>query len=148
MTDVTLRYITSVTNEDTITIKDASFRWNDKYWPEKKSIGGLTSTQLRGVEGYLELNFEYDDSLIDVANNIKSTLDAGGTVQYVTSEGVLPMYPSEIVTEKNYVNQIAKKPSRLVLIGSIKDDRTFIVTGILCGSEVVTCGQTNVLCGG
>lgn len=145
--NITLKYITNTETTDTITIKDFNFKWVEVLWEDQGvSITGKKRNLHRGYQAVLELNFEYDEQLNAVAENIKSTLDDDGVIQYIDS-GAIPVVPSSYESRDDYVYQINRKPSTLVLEGDIQDTRTFIITGILCGSTVVTCGQTDVLCG-
>ena len=148
MTDITLKYIDNGETTDTITIKDFSFKWVEVLWNDDSvSITGKKRNNHRGYQGVLELQFEYDEQLLSVSEKIKDTLDNFGVVQYIDDDGVIPVVPDEFEYKDEYVNQVKKKPSTLVLMGDIQG-REFIVTGILCGDIDVTCGQTNVLCGG
>jgi len=148
MTDITLKYITGTTTEDTITIKDFSFKWVEVLWDQDRvSITGKKRNNHRGYQAVLELNFEYDEQLLSVSENIKSTLDSNGVIQYESDDTIIPVVPSDFNYSDDYIRQVKTKPSTLVLEGNIQKTREFIITGILCGSTVVTCGQTNVLCG-
>lgn len=146
---ITLKYVGNTTTEDDITIKDMSFRWVEVFWNDDEvSITGKKRNNHRGYQAVLELNFEYDEQLLNVSENIKTALDAGEVVQYSSNDGEIVVVPSSFEYRDDYINQIKTKPSTLVLEGNIQSSRQFIITGILCGSTVVTCGQTNVLCGG
>lgn len=146
MRNITLKY-GSV--EDTITIKDFSFKWIEVFWNDGEvSITGNKRNNHRGYQPVLELNFEYDTQLNTVAQKISDAISAGDTIQYVTDDGVLPVVPEQFESVEDYVNRISKKPSTLVLEGNIQGREAFIVTGVLCGFTDVYCGQTNVLCGG
>ena len=145
---IILKYIGTTTTEDEITVKDFSFQWIEQFWEDQGvSITGKKRNNHRGYMPVLELNFEYDEQLLSVSEKIKDTLDNFGVVQYIDDDGVIPVVPDEFEYKDEYVNQVKKKPSTLVLMGDIQG-REFIVTGILCGDIDVTCGQTNVLCGG
>lgn len=148
MTEIILKYITDTESEDTITIKDFSFKWIEVLWGEEAvSITGKKRNNHRGYQAVLELNFEYDEQLLSVSENIKSTLDSNGVIQYKSNDDIIPVVPEDFRYTDDYIRQIKKKPSTLVLKGNIQKTREFVITGILCGSTVVTCGQTNVLCG-
>lgn len=147
MTEITFKYITNSETTETVTVKDVIFAWNQVYWEEKRSIGGKTFNDTRGFEAVLELQFEHNDQLLSVANNINNTVANEGVVQYVVGGRILPVVAESAVINKDYIYQIAKKPSTLLLKGNIQDDTTFIITGILCGDLTATCGQTDILCG-
>lgn len=136
-----------IITEDVITIKDASLQWDEMLWGvDGVSVTGKKRENHRGWQAYLEIDFEYSSQLISVAENIKLALDEGNIIQYM-EDGVIPITPVSFKYTDDYKSQIKRKPSTLVLEGNIQDYRGLYVTGILCGSEVVTCGQDNVLCG-
>lgn len=143
---ITLKYISGTTTEKEITVKDFSFVWAEEFWDKGVSITGNKRNSHRGYKPLLELNFENDVQLNTVAKEIFDTLQ-GGSVQYSTNDGDIPIVPTEFSSLGDYLYQIERKPSTLVLEGNIQSSRTFIITSVLCGATDVFCGQTDVLCG-
>lgn len=144
---ITLKYITDTTVGKDITVKDFDFVWVEEFWDKGVSITGKKRNAHRGYKPLLELQFENDIQLNTVAKEILDTLQTG-TVYYTNEKGDLPLVPTEFRSFGDYLNQIERKPSTLVLEGNIQSNRTFIITGVTCGATDVFCGQTDVLCGG
>lgn len=148
MSSITFSYITSSsTSQQTVTVKDYDFFWKEVRFGERKSITGKKRNTFRGLQPNLSMNFEHDEQMITVLNNISSTLASEGTVQLVLPEGVLPLYPDSGSFQQVYTNQVVQKPSSLTLKGELYDEVTYFVTGFTCGSTTITCGQSNVFCG-
>jgi len=143
---ITLKYITDITTERQIVVKDYSFKWIDEHWEDGISITGKKRNVLRGYRPVLELNFEHDWQLNEVAEEIFTVLQTG-IVQYSTTEGEIPVVPTSFESRGDYLRQVRRKPSTLVLEGNIQGESEFIVTGVLCGATDIFCGQTDILCG-
>lgn len=121
MKTITLVYVTNSVTEREITIKDFSFRWEQLLWgDDKPSITGARRNRFRAYQPVLTLEFEHDDQLRTVAEEVHETLKTG-TVFFDAGEFFVSVVPEEFTSSHNYKSKIRRKPSMIVFKGDLTD---------------------------
>lgn len=147
MKTITLKFDTGTITEKVITVHDFEFNQKEILWDDEDvSITGKKRNTHRGYQAELILEFEHNDQLLSVAQDIYNTLKVG-SVYYAAQGEDINMVPVEFEHTNNYLWQIRRRTAVLVLEGDLEDG-IFSVRRILCGFTDVFCGQTDVNCGG